>query len=314
MGKADAAAKECFSDNVRFADLCNAVLFAGEQVVKAERLTEQDSTEVLSILGEDPKQIHVQKWRDLLKNAVVKKDDHVCFVLFGVEAQTSVHYAMPVRNMIYDALNYGYQVKVAGQKHKREKDTKTRDEFLSEFTAEDKIIPVITITVYLGSENWDAPRCLSDMYPSVDERIAPYLQDYDAHVFVPNEFDDFGKFQTELKQIFEVLSAAGEKQKMKQVLSGDEKFQRLDNDMVRTINDIAGTRIPLNEKGEVVNMCKAWEEQYEDGVENGKRELLFSLVNDGCLDIDEAVKRSGMSKEDFVDAMEEAGYEVAIEA
>ena len=61
-------------------------------------------------------------------------------------------------------------------------------------------------------------------------------------------------------------------------------------------------------------MCKAWEEQYEDGVENGKRELLFSLVNDGCLDIDEAVKRSRMSKEDFVDAMEAAGYKILVEA
>lgn len=152
------------------------------------------------------------------------------------------------------------------------------------------------------------------MYGSVDERLKPYLQDFDAHVFVPSEFDDFGKFQTELKQIFEVLSATGEKQKMKQVLSGDERFQKLDNDVVRTINDIAGTRIPLNKKGEVVNMCKAWEEQYEDGVENGKRELLFSLVNDGCLDIDEAVKRSRMSKEDFVDAMEAAGYKILVEA
>ena len=88
----------------------------------------------------------------------------------------------------------------------------------------------------------------------------------------------------------------------------------MDNDTVRTINDIAGTKIPLNEKGEVVNMCKAWEEQYEDGVENGKRELLFSLVSDGCLDIDEAVKRSGMSKDSFADAMEAAGYKVAVES
>ena len=310
MGKADAAAKECFSDNVRFADLCNAVLFAGEQVVKAEHLTEQDSTEVLSIFGEDSQQIHVQKWRDLLKNAVVKKDDHVCFVLFGVEAQTSVHYAMPVRNMIYDALNYGYQVKSLAQKHKREKDTKTRGEFLSGFTTEDKVIPVITIPVYLGSKNWDAPRRLLDMYPSVDERIAPYLQDYDAHVFVPSEFDDFGKFQTELKQIFEVLSVVGKKKKMKQVLVNDEKFQALDNDTVRTINDIAGTKIPLDKEGEVVNMRKVlWEEPYEDG----KREAFFSLVSDGTLTLEVAIEKSGMSKEDFVDAMEEAGYKIPVE-
>lgn len=322
MGKTDSAAKECLSDNVRFADLCNAVLFGGEQVVKADQLTEKDSTEVLSVLGADPKQIYLQKWRDILKNVVVKTDNNVCFVLFGVEAQANIHYAMPVRNMIYDALNYGYQVKEAAGKHKRNKDTKSPDEFLAGFTSEDRITPVITITVYLGNKNWDAPRCLADMYGSVDERLKPYLQDFDAHVFVPSEFDDFGKFQTELKQIFEVLSAAGDKSRMKQILSEDEMFRRLDNNTVRTINDIAGTKISLNEKGEVVNMCKAWEEQYEDGVaeglsrgiEKGKRDVLYSLVDDGCLDIEEAARRVGMSEAAFLDAMEAAGYKVTVEA
>lgn len=253
---------------------------------------------------------------------MVKTDNNVCFVLFGVEAQANIHYAMPVRNMIYDALNYGYQVKEAAGKHKRNKDTESADEFLSGFISEDKITPVITITVYLGNKNWDAPRCLADMYGSVDERLKPYLQDFDAHVFVPSEFDDFGKFQTELKQIFEVLSAAGGKSRMKQILSEDEMFRRLDNNTVRTINDIAGTKIPLNEKGEVVNMCKAWEEQYEDGVaeglsrgiEKGKRDVLYSLVDDGCLDIEEAARRVGMSEAAFLDAMEAAGYKVTVEA
>lgn len=327
MGKVDAAAKECFSSNVRFADLCNAVLFDGEQIVKPERLTEKDSTEVLSIFGEDPKQMHVQKWRDLLKNAVVKTDDNVCFVLIGVEAQAKVHYAMPVRNMIYDALNYGQQVKEVARKHKRDKDTRTEEEFLSGFTIKDKLTPIITMTVYLGSQNWDAPRCLMDMYKPVDERLRPYLQDFSANVFVPGEVEDFGKFKTDLKQIFEVLSASGDKNKMKQILTEDKQFQEMDNETVRTINDLAGTKFPLAEKGKVNNMvCKAWEEQYEDGYEDGcakglsqgisqgKLDILFSLVDDGTLTVEEAAGKVNMSKEAFADEMEKNGYKVATEA
>lgn len=49
MGAKDTKAKEYLSDNERFADLCNAVLFDGEQVIKAENLQEKDSTEVLSV-------------------------------------------------------------------------------------------------------------------------------------------------------------------------------------------------------------------------------------------------------------------------
>ena len=42
----------------------------------------------------------------------------------------------------------------------------------------------------------------------------------------------------------------------------------LSNDTVRTINDFAGTRIPLNEKGSVVNMCKAWRDQFDSITRN----------------------------------------------
>lgn len=312
MGKIDSAAKECFSDNTRFADLCNAVLFEGEQVVCPDQLVEKDSTEVLSILGKNSQSVHVQKWRDLLKSAIVKINNNVCFVLIGVEAQATVHYAMPVRHMIYDALDYGKQVKEVARKHKREKDTESADEFLSGFTARDKIIPIITITVYLGSKTWDAPRCLTEMYMPVDERIKPYLQDYNANIFIPGEFDNFDKFQTDLKQIFEVVSVAGDKSKMNQILSEDEKFKHMDNETVRTINIIAGTRIRLNEKGQVVDMCKAWEEQYEDGrakgLTQGREEEIFQSVSEGDYGISRGAEKLGISEQEFVERMKAAGF------
>ena len=45
-----------------------------------------------------------QKHRDLLKFAAMMQDSHVNYVILGVENQMEVHYAMPVRNMVYDAL------------------------------------------------------------------------------------------------------------------------------------------------------------------------------------------------------------------
>lgn len=317
MSNIDSAAKECFSDNVRFADLCNAVLFKGDQVVKSDQLTEKDSTELLSVFGADSKQVHVQKWRDILKNIIVKANDTTCFVLIGVEAQANIHYAMPVRNMIYDALNYGYQVKEIAKKHQIEKDLKSRAEFLSGFTKADKLIPIITITVYLGSDEWDAPRCLTDMYEIPDDRLKPFLQNFNANLFVPSEFNDFNKFQTELKQIFEILSASGDKTKMNRVLSQDLKFQSMDNETVRLINDIAGTRFPLTEKGQVNNMiCKAWEDQYQDGrrdgLSQGRLIEIFSSVQEGDYSISRGAQKAKMSIEHFEKAMTEAGYKIPI--
>lgn len=100
MGTKDTKAKEYLSDNGRFADLCNVVLFQGEQVVKAEELQEMDTTEVLSVFGTDRKEQHVQRWRDVLKQAVVRLYGRVYFMIIGAEHQTDVHYAMPVKNML----------------------------------------------------------------------------------------------------------------------------------------------------------------------------------------------------------------------
>ena len=45
------------------------------------------------------------------------------YILMGIEAQTDVHYAMPVKTMIYDALNYGEQVNEAKKSHRKNKIT-----------------------------------------------------------------------------------------------------------------------------------------------------------------------------------------------
>ena len=278
MGNVDSRAKEYFSDNERFADLCNYVLYDGEPVIQPDFLEEKDTTEVLSVFGTDQKQIHIQKWRDLLKSTVIRSFQGVCLILIGVEAQADIHYAMPVKNMIYDALNYGYQVKEAARKHKQSRDYTDSAEFLSGFQADDKLTPVITITVYLGSEDWDAPRRLSDMYGEVDERLRPFLQDFNANVLVPREMDDFSKFRTGLRQVFEVLNVAGDREAMEQVFRSDKMFQALDNETVHAINEFAGTRIPVNKKGKVTDVCKAWEDYGFDRELKGREEERLKTI------------------------------------
>ena len=57
LGTKDSKAKEYLSDNTRFSEICNYVLFDGEKVIKPEDLKECDTTEVLSVFGIDRKQI-----------------------------------------------------------------------------------------------------------------------------------------------------------------------------------------------------------------------------------------------------------------
>ena len=214
----------------------------------------------------------MQKLRDIFKNASIKYTGKSYVVLIGVENQSDIHYAIPVKNMFYDVMAYGNQVKETAKKHRREKDTTTSDEFLSGFTKEDKLIPVITITVYLGTKEWDGPRKLSDMFGDVDEELLPFIPDYRINLLAPREITDFTGFRTSIRQLFEVLKNAYDKEKMQEVLQNDEKFSKVDRETVEAINLFAGTDIDIDEKEEVIDMCKAWEEQKNEGRELGREE------------------------------------------
>lgn len=66
---------------------------------------------------------------------------------------------MPVRNIIYDALQYGKQVSEVAKKHKNQGDRKghNKGEYLSGFYKEDRIRPVVTLVVHFGADEWDGP-------------------------------------------------------------------------------------------------------------------------------------------------------------
>ena len=94
MGK-DLIHKRCLGDNARCADLLNGLLFAGRQAICPEDLEELDST------------TDSKKQRDMLKKAACGAK----FYVFGVENQEKVHYLMPLRSMLYDALEYDRQAR-----------------------------------------------------------------------------------------------------------------------------------------------------------------------------------------------------------
>ena len=54
---------------------------------------------------------------------------------------------------------------------------------------------------------------------------------------------------------------------MQEVLQNDEKFSNVDRETVEAINLFAGTDIDIDEKEEVIDMCKAWEEQKNEGIQ-----------------------------------------------
>ena len=107
----------------------------------------------------------------------------------------------------------------------------------------------------------------------------------------PEKITDFTKLETGLGQLFEILQNASDKNKMESVLKKDPAFKKIDRETAAAINLFAGMNLKVNEKDEVVDVCKAWEEKKECG----KMEMLYSLVQDGTLKADKAADKVNLT-------------------
>ena len=99
----------------------------------------------------------VQKLRDNLMLWSMAKDDEAVYVVLGIENQDKIHYAIAVKNMLYDALQYAKQVEEAKRSY-RDRSKKKRlvvkfRRILSGLKKEDKLMPVITLVVYFGDKD-----------------------------------------------------------------------------------------------------------------------------------------------------------------
>ena len=188
-----------------------------------------------------------QKHRDLLKFAAMMQDSHANYVILGVENQMEVHYAMPVRNMVYDALQYDKQVAMIAADNRRNKrfsseTMRNNGEFLSGFLRTDKILPVITLTLYFGTEPWDGPLSLREMYDINDSKLLDFVPDYRVQLIQPMTLseDDFEKFHTSLREVLQTIKYSVDAQKLTEYITQNERMHRLDLSAANVINTVAG--------------------------------------------------------------------------
>ena len=277
MGNPNIVTKEYMQDPQHFADAFNYYAFDGRQVVCAEKLSEADPTELTIIFSEDRKEF-VEKFRDVLKQCILMEDDKFSYLMIGIENQTDIHYAMPVKNMIYDALEYGKQVSRRAKEHKEAKDTKGA-EFLSGFTKEDKLKPVITLVVYWGTKKWDAPRSLKEMFEDVSEDVLQFVSDYKVNLIVPKEIKDFTKFKTELGKALKYISVVDQKEEYKE-LTKQEEYQDVNKETAILLKEVAGINVKVKKEEEKVNMCKALQDITDEAIEKGRAEELVRLCRE----------------------------------
>lgn len=270
MGKLDTQSKIYFSSPAIFAAAFNYLIFDGEQFIDPGALREVDTTEIAVPYGNNAK-APTQKYRDTMKIWAAMQDENAVYILLGGELQSKIHYAMPVKDMLYDSINYAAQVDAARASYKSfkfdEEGVKiklSQEEFLSGFRKGDKLIPVITAVVYFGADEWNAPMSIHDMLSVSDERYLRYVPDYKINLIAPARIgdEDFasrdhkGKFHTGFGTLMQVIKHQNEIGVYDIIKDAPD----VDTASAEMIADIANIPIEIvpDEKGEV-NMCKGME-------------------------------------------------------
>ena len=116
------------------------------------------------------------------------------------------------------------------------------------------------------------------------------------------------------KIICQVLKNASDERTLNELITTDDIFKKVDVETIAAMNLFAGTDIEYEEKEEVINVCKAWEDHKKLGIQQGENKMLFTLVTKGKLDIDTAAEEAGVSVSEFEKLMSEAGFTPTPEA
>lgn len=289
MAKKAAAVKQWIGNRRRFANLFNAKIFDGVQIIKPEDLEPIEGETHILIQTKEGKKQEIHRYRDVTMRWKGQMD----LMILACENQDKIHYAMPVRTMIYDGLSYVQQLKLMWDLH----DEKTTgDEFLSKFCKDDKICPVVTLVFYFGEQEWDASLDLYGMFDieeilRANDNLKKYIPNYTINLIDAERLENLAVFQKDLQVIFGLLKCRKDKQKLKRyVEENKEFFKNVDVDTGMVIGAFMNSNSIINEikkqkEGEDIDMCKAMEdwaaEERLEGEENKLVELIYKKLKKG---------------------------------
>ncbi len=311
--KADTVTKDYVKDAGVFADIFNYYIYGGRQVILPEHLTERDSTKIALPYGADGVVVPIQRFRDVQKLYAAMTDGKMEYVLYGAENQTEIHYAMAVKNNLYDALEYAGQVEEAAKSHRKEmkqkkkqgetsteegKKTPNTGEFLSGFWAEDRLLPSITVTIFFGSEEWDGPLSLFEMMDVSDPEVLACMDNYHMRLIAPAQMsDEIMKFQSSLREVMLFIKYSKNKENLSRVLAAnEERFREVERRAADVIETITNSGMKYDEKEKVVDVCQAIQEMRKESEQKKAREVAGNLYKMG-LDIEKIAQAVGYAVE-----------------
>jgi len=304
-----------------FTDIINVLVYDGEEIVKPQNL--KDGPTASRYKAAEGK--YQEKNRDVVK---IDTKNGISFMVYGLENQTKVNRFMPVRVMGYDYAMYeknGRDIKAQNKAEGHEAD------YAEEIWPGQKLMPVVTLVLYFGTQAWDGPKSLYDLV-EVPEDLTCYIPDYPINLvevaFLPEE--TISKFQSDFRIVAEFFRAkrlGNEKEIMynnnktwDHISELMEFFHTFTSD--KRYRDFKQFMINESRKGEV-KMCSLLDAFEKEGMQKGMQKGMEKGLAKGEKNgvkkgryesLEKLMKKTKMSLSEAMDALdfsteEKSGYE-----
>lgn len=298
--KKDVTQKHYLNKSARIADLLDGYYFNGAQVIRPEDVKKEDG-EVIMLKNGKPDSELIERYQDLVFKIVKGVN---CFI-FCVEEQNYVDHAMVLRSLEYTVGQYEEQRQEIMDYHRNAKNL-TGDEFISGFSLQDRLKPVILLVLYLGDEEWQGARTLHELldWTDIPEAWKTVVADYRMHILEVQKIEDLNRYHSDLKLLFGILKYRKDKEKMNAFMwEHREEFQNVAVDLAKVIQQYSHSqkvfkmieKIEKEEKPEkkegTVNMMDAFDEICEDYRKEGMKEGINAGIKEGTKQFGELVLR-----------------------
>ena len=277
-----------------FADIINVLIYHGQTVVNPQFLA--DGPTAATYKAADG--FISQKHRDL---SMYDTSVSPACIVYGLENQTKPSPVMPVRVMGYDAASYDHSIQQTKAKNLSQG---RQADFALEIHKDQKLSPVVTLTLYFGLKPWDGPRSLHDLL-IVPEELKEFLPNYRTNVvevaFLPP--DTIEKFTSDFQIVALWFRArrlnAADNLRLHQkewihpeaildffyVFAEDHRYLTIKSQFIKRIR-----------KGEKITMCTLIDSLLEEGMQEGKKEGMKEGLKKGMKEGRKKGRKEGLEE------------------
>ena len=145
---------------------------------------------------------------------------------------------------------------------------------MSGFYKDDYLIPVVTVVLYLGSDEWDGPLSIHEMMRGADPVLLRQISDYRMNLLTPAAIteEELLLFKTNVREVLGYIKYSGDENALEGYVSGNSRMNELDADAARLIMEVTKTKLDIAKESKEVDMCKAIDDMKRHSREAGKEE------------------------------------------